>query len=146
MSKGSNGSFKGTNGAKNAGGGSAPPLFDNGHVTYESIAANREEFMGKSVEQIGDLLKRNGYEFNTRGSKNKGSTAKILEITNPSKERDIKQVQVSSDGSRRHGGIPYVKISTSNAGKIKIIDGKREEYKTDGSENATLIFRRDNDD
>lgn len=144
MSKPSSGHFKGTKGAKNAGGGSTSPLFDNGHVTYKSIEANREEFMGKSVEQIAELLEKNGYELKRRGSKNKSSTAQIIEITNASKERNIKQVQVSSNGSSRHGNIPYVKISTSNEGKIKIIDGTPETYKTVGDEKAKLIFRRDN--
>lgn len=137
------------NGANGKGGGSAPPLFDNGHVTYEGIKAHREEFMGKSVEQIAEMLKENGYEFNIRDSKNRektGSTAKIIEITNSIKERNIKQVQVSSDGSSRHGNVPYVKISTSDEGKIKVIDGTREQYRTDGTEKARLIFRRDDDD
>ena len=66
MSKGNSGHFRGANGK---GGGSVPPLFDNGHVTYEGIKAHREEFMGKSVEQIAEMLKDNGYEFNIRPSK-----------------------------------------------------------------------------
>ena len=145
MSKGSSGRFKGTIGDKKSGGGSGgtPPLFNNGHVTEAGIRAHREEFMGKSVEQIAELLKQNGYEINIRPSKNPGSTAQIIEILNPSKERNIKQVQVSPDGSKRHGNIPYVKISTSNGGKIKIIEGTREQYKTDGTENAYLIFKED---
>ena len=53
MSKGSNGHFKGTGG----GSGGTPPLFNNGHVTEAGLRAHREEFMGKSVEQIS--LKRN---------------------------------------------------------------------------------------
>lgn len=147
MSKPDSGHFHGANGK---GGGSAPPLFDNnGHVTYEGIKAHREEFMGKSVEQIAELLSQNGYKFNIRDSKNRektGSTAKIIEITNSTKERNIKQVQVSPDGSSRHGNVPYVKISTSDESKIKVIDGTREQYRTDGSEKARLIFRRDDDD
>ena len=143
MSKPSSGHFKGTKGARNAGGGSTPPLFDNGHVTYESIAAHREEFMSKSVEQIADLLKKNGYEVALRGSKRARSKAQILEIKNSSKERNIKQVQVSPGGGR-HGKSPYVKISTSSEGIIKVIDGTTEDYKTDGGEKAKLIFRRDN--
>ena len=142
MSKPDSGHFSGTKGSKNSGNSSTPSLFDNGPVTYESIAAHREEFMGKSVEQIAELLSKNGYEFNQRGSKNKFSTAQIIEITNASKERNIKQVQVSPNGSSRHGGVPYVKISTSNEGKIKIIDAKKENYKTAGDEKSKLIFRR----
>ena len=134
------------NGANGKGDGSAPVLFDNGHVTYEGIKAHREEFMGKSVEQIAELLRQNGYEFNIRPSKHKDSTAQIIEITNSTKERNIKQVQVSPDGSRRHGNVPYVKISTSDESKIKVIDGTREEYIPGNNEKARLIFRRDDDD
>ena len=145
MSKGNSGHF---HGAEGIGGGAAPALFDNGHVTYEGIKAHREEFMGKSVEQIAELLRKNGYEFNVRPSnrQNKGSTAVIIEITNPSKERNIDQIQISPDGSKHHGKIPYVKISTSNEGLIKVIDGTPKAYKTDGKEKARLIFRRDDND
>lgn len=141
MSKGNSGHFHGANG--NSGGSSTPPLFVNGHVTYEGIAAHREEFMGKTVEQIAEMLRQNGYEFNIRRSKHADSTAQIIEIKNASKERNIKQVQVSPEGSDRHGNIPYVKISTSNEGKIKVIDGTREKYDTDGHEKARLIFKED---
>ena len=145
MSKGISGHFKGTKGDKNAG-NSNHPLFNNGHVTYDGIADNREKFMDKSVDQIAELLKQNGYKIKIRNSKHSTSTAKVIvEITNSSKDRNIKQVQVSSDGSKRHGGIPYVKISTSDEGKIKVINGTHEDYKTDGEENARLIFRRKNE-
>ena len=141
MSKPPSGHFHGANGK---GGGSVPPLFDNGHVTYGSIAAHREEFMSKSVEQIAELLKENDYEFNIHPSnrQDKGSTAQIIEITNPTKERNIKQVQVSPDGSRRHGNVPHVKISTSTESKIKIIDDTRKQYVPGKNEKARLIFRR----
>ena len=141
MSKGNSGHFRGANG--NSGAEAIPPHFVNGHVTYEGIAAHREEFINKSVEQIADMLRQNGYELNLRGSIHAGSTAQVLEITNPTRERNIKQVQVSPDGSSRHGSIPYVKISTSNEGKIKILDGTPETYQTAGNERARLIFRRD---
>lgn len=141
MSKGNSGHFHGANG--NSGGSSTTPLFVNGHVTYEGIAAHREEFMGKTVEQIAEMLRQNGYEVNIRKSKHADSTARIIEIKNASKERNIKQVQVSRDGSDRHGNIPYVKISTSNEGKIKVIEGTREQYDTDGHEKARLIFKED---
>ena len=145
MSKPDSGLFHGANGK--GGGTPVPPLFDsNGHVTYEGIKAHREEFMGKSVEQITEILKENGYEFNIRDSRNPNSTTQIIQITNPSKERNIDQVQVSPNGSRHHGNVPYVKISTSNEGLIKVIDGTREQYRTDGTEKARLIFRRDDND
>lgn len=143
MSKGNSGHFHGANG--NSGGSSTPPLFVNGHVTYEGIAAHREEFMGKTVEQIAEILRQNGYEIRIRGSRNPDSTTQIIQITNPSKERNIDQVQVSPNGSRHHGNIPYVKISTSNEGLIKVIDGTRDNYRTDGTEKARLIFRRGNE-
>ncbi len=145
MSKPDSGHFHGANGK---GGGSTSPLFNNGHVTYESIEAHREEFMGKTVEQIAELLSQNGYKFNIRPSKNRektGSTAQIIEITNASKDRNIKQVQVSPDGSSRHGNVPYVKISTSNESKIKVIDGTPEKYIPGDNEKARLIFWRDSE-
>ena len=146
MCKPDSGHFHGANGKC---GDSTPPLFSNGHVTYEGIKAHREEFMGKSVEQIAELLQQNGYKFNIRDSKNRektGSTAQIIEITNSTKERNIKQVQVSPDGSSRHGNVPYVKISTSDESKIKVIDGTREQYVPGNNEKARLIFRRDDND
>lgn len=48
-----------------------------------------------------------------------------------------------SPGSNRHGNVPYVKISTSDIGRIKIIDSGPSDYKTDGKENSVLLFRRD---
>ncbi len=145
MGTGKSGRCLNTKGAKNSSSGSSP-LFVNGHVTYEGIAAHREEFMGKSVEQISDMLKQNGYEVRIRGSRNPDSTTQIIQITNQSKERNIGQVQVSPNGSRHHGAIPYVKIGTSDEGLIKIIDGTRESYRTNGIEKARLIFRRDDSD
>ena len=62
-------------------------------------------------------------------------------IGNSDKDRNITQVQVSP-GSKRHGNIPYVKISTTDIGIQKIIDGTSTQYKTDGAEHATLLFRR----
>ena len=59
---------------------------------------------------------------------------------------NIKQVQVSPDGSSRHGNVPYVKISTSNEGKVKVIDGTRKEYVSGNNEKARMISRRDDDD
>lgn len=146
MCKGNSRHFRGANGT--SGGGATPPLFVNGHVTYEGIETHREEFMGKTVEQIADMLRQNGYEFDIHPSKNRektGSTAQIIEITNASKERNIKQFQVSPDGSSRHGNVPYVKISTSNEGKIKVIDGTPEKYVPGNNEKARLIFRRDSE-
>ena len=116
---------------------------ENGHVTLESISNNREWFYGRIIEDIGEFWKKYGYIFKERDSKRKtkGSKALILEIKNTSKDRNISQVQVSP-GSKRHGDVPYVKISTIDIGKIKIINGTEDKYKIDGKETATILFRR----
>ncbi|MFJ8087133.1 hypothetical protein ACIQ7N_02835 [Lysinibacillus sp. NPDC095746] len=51
----------------------------------------------------------------------------------------ITHVQVSPGGGR-HGANPYVKINTSDEGIIKVVDGKKDTYKTDGKETANIIF------
>lgn len=118
------------------------PIFDNaGHVTLKSISARREFFLGKSVAKIENVLQKNGYETKRRPSTRSTSHAKIIVTLNQSKDHNIQQVQVSP-GSKRHGNVPYVKISTSDEGKIKIIGSSRSEYKSDGKETATLLFRR----
>ena len=112
-----------------------------GHVTLESISKRREFFLGKSVARIAYELKRQGYIIIRDKSKFKKSKAKIIMVLNSSKERNIAQIQVSR-GSKRHGDVPYIKISTKDIGKIKIIDSTEKEYKTDGKEKAKLLFRR----
>ena len=151
MCKSNSGHFNGTKGANNAIIANEkvkkkiPPLFRNGKVTYAGVSAHREKFMGKNAYQIAKILKKQGYEVSIKDSKrkNKGSKAKIIVIHNPSKKdhRNITQVQVSP-GSRRHGNVPYVKISTSDKGVIKIINATRKEYKTDGTEKTKIFFRR----
>lgn len=118
------------------------PVFSNsGHVTIESISNRREFFLGKSVAKLENILKNNGYETQRRPSKYATSKAKIIVTTNPSADRNITQVQISS-GSKRHGDVPYVKISTSDQGRIKIVAASKERYKTDNAEKATILFRR----
>lgn len=118
------------------------PIFTKkGHVTIRSIAARREFFLGKSVARIEHELRTHGYEVTRRESKYRGSRAKIVLTLNSGKHRNIKQIQISP-GSKRHGNVPYVKISTSDYGKIKIIGADRKAYKTDGKEKATILFRR----
>lgn len=148
MSKGYSGLFNGTTGTKEAPHDeqvktvNSTPLFSStGHVSRSSLSANREFFYGKSVTQIDNALKEQGYQTTIRKSKHDSSRAKIIVTANSDKHRNITQVQVSP-GSSRHGNVPYVKISTNNAGKFKIIDATKNEYKSDGSETATLFFRR----
>ena len=118
------------------------PIFDKtGHVTLESISERREFFLGKSIARIEHELHKYGYITERRKSNSPGSKAKITIVINSSKERNIAQIQVSP-GSKRHGDVPYVKISTKDIGKIKIIGSDSSKYKTDGKEKATLLFRR----
>ena len=126
MSKSDSGLFVGTAGAR---------------ITRDSFSAHREKFLGKTVGQINKMLQKRGYETTIRKSKFSTSRAKVIVVGNSSKERNITQVQVSP-GSKRHGDVPYVKISTNDIGIQKIIDAKPSEYKTDGTEKATLLFRR----
>lgn len=118
------------------------PIFSpSGHVTLESISTRREFFLGKSAARIDYELQKHGYETKRRGSVHATSKARIIVVTNQSKERNISQVQISP-GSKRHGNVPYVKISTTDQGCIKIIAASPEEYKTDAHENSKLLFRR----
>lgn len=117
------------------------PIIKNGHVTLKSISDRREFFLGKSIKKIDAYLHQQGYETVIRPSKHATSRAKVIVTTNPTVHRNIAQVQVSP-GSKRHGDVPYVKISTKDIGIIKIIDGTREQYKSDGNEKAKLLFRR----
>lgn len=123
---------------------SSPPLnlFTNkGHTNYQRIAKNREIFYNKSVGQIGKILNQEGYETTIRPSKHADSKAKMIVVKNYGEKHNITFVEVSP-GSARHGNIPYVRISTTDIGKIKIINGTKAQYKTDNSENAKLIFKR----
>lgn len=118
-------------------------LDEKGHVTLESISNNREWFYGKTIDDFIKILTEHGYTVEIKDSTNKknGSKAEILRITNVSKERNIAQVQVSP-GSKRHGNVPYIKISTIDIGKIKVVDSTEDQYEIDGDETAKIIFRR----
>lgn len=118
------------------------PIFDKkGHITMESVSARAEFFLGKSVARIEHELHKHGYETKRRPSIHSTSKAKIIVSLNSDKNRNITQIQISP-GSKRHGNVPYVKISTTDIGKIKIIGASPSEYKSDGKENAKILFRR----
>lgn len=146
MGTGYHGGFGHTEGAGNDKPKSAPkkkePIFDEkGHVTLDSIKARAEFFLGKSVARLEQELHKHGYKTKRRPSTHSTSKAKIIVTLNGNKDRNISQIQVSP-GSKRHGDVPYVKISTTDYGKIKIINASPSEYKSDGREKAVLIFRR----
>ena len=77
--------------------------------------------------------------MSVKESKYPNSKAEIIDVNNSSKMRNISRIQVS-DAPKRHGSQPYVKISTKDYGKIKVIDGIEELYKTDGKETTKLFF------
>lgn len=112
-----------------------------GHTDYKRIADNREMFYDKSVYQINSVMKQQGYETTIRKSVHSNSKAKFIIVGNSNKQRNVTAIEVTP-GSPRHGNIPYVRISTSDLGKFKVINGTKAQYKTDGSENSKLIFRR----
>ncbi len=143
MGTGYHGGFGNTAGADKSELKKKEPIFSKkGHVTLESIKARAEFFLGKSAARLEHELHKYGYKTKRRPSLHSTSKAKIIVTLNPSKDRNITQIQVSP-GSKRHGDVPYVKISTTDYGRIKIINASPSEYKSDGREKAELIFRRD---
>ncbi|WP_084139430.1 polymorphic toxin-type HINT domain-containing protein [Anaerosporobacter mobilis] len=114
-------------------------VIKNGKITIDDIKSNPDAFSGKSANEIAQMLKDAGYDVTVKASQRSSSGAKIIKINNPGGGKNITQVQVSPGGGR-HGANPYVKISTSDQGIIKIVDGIEDVYKTDGKETSTIIF------
>ena len=114
-------------------------IIKNGKVSIDDLKVNPSVFSGKSVDEIAQTLTDAGYDVTVKASTRSRSGAQIIKINNPGGGKNISQVQVSPGGGR-HGSSPYVKISTTDQGIIKIIDGSESLYKTDGKETATIIF------
>ena len=114
---------------------------EHGYVTEKSLADHREYFWGKSVAKIEKILNKLGYKTERRPSIHHDSKSKIIVTKNHSKQKNITQVQVSP-GSKRHGFVPYVKISTSDHGRVKLVNAYEEDYKSDGNEKAKIYFKR----
>lgn len=114
-------------------------IIKNGKISISDIKANPSIFNGKSANEIAIALKISGYNVTIKTSTRSRSGAQIIKINNPGNGKNISQVQVSPGGGR-HGDSPYVKISTTAQGIIKIINGSKSQYKTDGKETATIIF------
>ena len=114
-------------------------IIKNGKVSIDDLKANPSVFSGKSVDEIAQALTDAGYDVTVKASTRSRSGAQIIKINNPGGGKNISQVQVSPGGGR-HGSNSYVKISTTDQGIIKIIDGSESLYKTDGKETATIIF------
>ena len=119
--------------------GSLDTIIKNGKVSIDDIKTNPSAFSGKSAEEIADVLRNSGYDVTIKNSTRSRSGAQIIQINNSGGGKNISQVQVSPGGGR-HGSNPYVKISTTDQGIIKIVDGIEGTYKTDGKETATIIF------
>ena len=119
--------------------GGLESIIKNGTISIDDIKANPSIFSGKSVDEIAKVLTDSGYDVTVKASTRSRSGAQIIKINNPGGGKNISQVQVSPGGGR-HGSSPYVKISTTDQGIIKIIDGTESLYKTDGKETATIIF------
>lgn len=119
--------------------GGLDTIIKNGKVSIDDIKNNPSAFSGKSAEEIADVLRNSGYDVTIKNSTRSRSGAQIIQVNNPGGGKNISQVQVSPGGGR-HGSNPYVKISTTDQGIIKIVDGIESTYKTDGKETATIIF------
>jgi filamentous hemagglutinin len=114
-------------------------VLSNGKISVESIKTNPQAFSGKNAQEIADMLTDAGFDVTVNTSTRSSSGAQIIKIQNPGDGRNISQVQVSPGGGR-HGSNPYIKISTTDQGIIKIIDGPESLYKSDGLETSTNIF------
>ena len=119
--------------------GGLDTIIKNGKVSIDDIKTNPSAFSGKSAEEIADVLRNSGYDVTIKNSTRSRSGAQIIQINNSGGGKNISQVQVSPGGGR-HGSNPYVKISTTDQGIIKIVDGIESTYKTDGKETTTIIF------
>ena len=111
-----------------------------GFLSEKSFEAHREFFLGKSAKKIAKEMRKHGYKTRIENSRHKFSKAKRIVVLNPSKKRNITVVQVSP-GSRRHGNTAYIKISTTNGGKYKIISNQ-DYYISDGKEKSKLYYPR----
>ncbi|MEB5480582.1 hypothetical protein P8825_13480 [Shouchella clausii] len=105
---------------KTGGKGTGNVISSQGRVTVDAIKSNPNVFKGKSTDEIAQMLRDNGYDIVIEKSKRSSSGAEIIKINNLGSGRNITQVQVSPGGGR-HGNNPYVKISTSDQGIIKVV-------------------------
>lgn len=109
-----------------------------GHVSISSLTKHGQDFLGKSPRQIEGMMEEAGYKCEVRPGR-KSST--LVVSTNPSKDRNITQIQVSPNGSAHHGSDPYVKVSTKDIGVVKIVEGSKKTY-NGRNEKATVIFKK----
>ena len=115
-------------------------LIKNGHISDNDIKDNIPLLCDKKKTQVVRALKESGYIVEVKTSKKSRSGAVIIKVKNPSEKRNISQWQCSPGGGR-HGNSPYMKISTTDQGIIKVINGKKSDYKSDNNEKANIYFK-----
>lgn len=111
-----------------------------GHLSEESFVGHREFFLGKSVSKIKKEMEKHGYITEVSPSTHVGSKAKFIIVKNESKVRNVTMVEVTP-GSKQHGSVPYVRISTNNIGKYKIASDQ-EKYVPGKGDKAKVYYPR----
>ncbi len=115
-------------------------LFENGKIQLNRVKANPKCLEKVTPNQWKNILTDLGYrDVSVAKSTQSSSGAIIVKIGNQGSGNNISQVQISPGGGR-HGELPYIKISTTDLGKIKVVFGKKSQYKHEGNERATIIF------
>jgi len=111
-----------------------------GHLSEESFVNHREFFLGKSVYKIKKEMEKHGYYTEVVPSTHAGSKAKFIKVKNESKVRNITMVEVTP-GSKQHGNVAYVRISTNNIGRYKI-SSDQEKYVPGKGDKAKVYYPR----
>ncbi len=115
-------------------------LFEDGRIQLSKVKSNPKCLEKVTAKQWKKILSDLGYEdVSVAKSTHSSSGATIVKIGKQGKGNNINQVQISPGGGR-HGETPYLKISTTDQGKIKVVFGKEAEYRHEGNEKATIIF------
>lgn len=115
-------------------------LFDNGKIQMKRVKTNPKSLRNVTPNQWIKILNDLGYkEVSKFKSTQSSSGAMIVKIGKQGIGNNINQIQISPGGGR-HGEAPYIKISTTDQGKIKVVFGKQSDYKHEGNERATIIF------
>jgi len=96
-------------------------------VDANKVAEAPSEFTGKSINDYANEMEKAGYKFKIKTSTRSRSGVQKIVVENGSNTRNISQLQVSPGGGR-HGSQPYVKISTTDQGIIKVVTGNETMY------------------
>ncbi|SCY23263.1 hypothetical protein SAMN02910370_01779 [Lachnospiraceae bacterium XPB1003] len=148
MGAGNHGGFGTTKGMRRSGGlikldlqFFASKVFEKGgHLSEESFVGHREFFLGKSVLKIRKEMEKYGYVTEVSPSNHVGSKAKFIVVKNENKIRNITMVEVTP-GSKQHGDVAYVRISTNDIGKYKIVSDQKK-YVPGKGDKAKVYFPR----